>query len=416
MRRRHAMALVGGALSAAALPAMAQTAKPTTLTLATWQLDEPGNSDWWRAVIAAFEKANPDVKIDAQQTPNKDFQTQMTVRYAANRPPDIIQLSTQNIGPYAQEGWLEPLDDRIKGTAYASEWSGLQRATVWDGHTRGILMSNSTYMLFYNEEHLKAAGVTVPTTFQQYLASIPKVTNRDKGVFGVTQVTAEHPTLQDDFLRHIIWQGHELIKNGKYNLSDPAVVATIETYRKVMTANAPQGLSSAIARQLFVDGKIGFLVDGPWVWSWLAKARPEVRPALKMVAAPFPPPIAPGGLTLHISAGIDKARKDMAWRFIEFATTPEWQRQFLILTGQPPGRERDVLTAEDKAANPHLAVIMGPTGARSLNPAEQPIRASMNEFYAAIRRGQLRLLSTAEPTAQILKETEAELQRVVPLG
>ncbi len=412
LRTAGAIGLMAGSL--AALPAFAE---PTTLSFATWQLDEPGNSDWWHAVIAAFEEAHPDITIDAEQIPNKDFATQMTVRFASNRPPDVVQLSATNFPSFAAEGWLEPLDDRIAGTIYETEWSALQEANVWDGHTLAISMSGSTYMLFYNERVLEEAGVPVPTSFDEFVASVPKVTDRDNGVFGLVAVTADYPTISDDFLRFLKWQDQKLVEDGQYNLTSPGVVAALETYRQTVGQNAPLGNVSAIARQLFIDGKAGFLVDGPWVLSWLQKASPEMQPLLHLVAAPFNPPVLPGGLNLQISAGIDDDRKDLAWSFIEFATQPEWQRQFLLMTGQPPAWQGDVLSAEDRAANPVLETILEATkGAVPLHPTEQAIRANSAEFLDIIRNATLRLLTSSDPTAEIMEETQQELERAVPLS
>jgi ABC-type glycerol-3-phosphate transport system substrate-binding protein len=59
----------------------------------------------------------------------------------------------------------------------------------------------------------------------------------------------------------------------------PAVVKAVDQWRQA-TGYAPKGTNSATARQLFIDGKVTFLRDGPWVWGALAKAPADVRPNL----------------------------------------------------------------------------------------------------------------------------------------
>jgi len=410
--------LAGAAIALLAMcaPITAAMAEPTTVTFASWQLEEPGNSDWWKAVIAAFEKQNPDIHIEQQYVPFKDFTNQMTIRFAANRAPDILQLSQQTMPAFAAQGWLASLDPWTKGTEYEKDWSDSQKTNIWDGKTQGLLVSNSAYMLFYNEKILSAAGVSVPKDFTEFVASVPKITKPEAGVFGLAAVTTEHPTAVEDFIRFVRWSGQDIVKDGKYDLTSPGVVAAIDTYRRVVGQNAPLGNNSAIARQLFLDGKTGFLIDGPWFWSWLDKAPPDLRPSLKMIKAPFAPALAPGGITLHIAAGIDDALKDKAWSFIAFAAQPEWQRQYLLATGQPPGRAHDVLTEDDHRKYPHLRLIAEQAmSSQAVFPAVQAIQANFNEFTAIIMRAALRALSTKDDTAAILADAQAELETAIPL-
>jgi multiple sugar transport system substrate-binding protein len=399
--------------SIAALPAQAET----TLDFASWQLEEPGNADWWKAVIAAFEAENTDIKITQTYIPFADYLTQLTVRFASNRAPAVLQISEQNYAAYAAQGWLAGLDDLIKGTDIETDWAAAQKELTWDNQTRGVIVSNSSLMLFYNSKLLEEAGVAVPTSFEEYQAAVAALTNPDAGVFGLSAVTTEHPTVMEDLHRYLGYAGTAAVVDGKYNLTSPEAVAAIETYRKVVGKNAPLGNNSAVARQLFVDGKTAFLVDGPWVWSWLEKATPEMRPNLHMVRTPWDPPQAPGGITLHIAEGLDEETKAAAWKFVLFASKPEWQREYLKITGQPAGRASSVLTEEDVAQFPHLKLIAD-TAADGvpLFPSHQAVRANFNEYSSILRAAALKVLSTDEPVEKILADAQAELERAVPLN
>ena len=407
-------ATVGLGLGVAALPAHAQQ---TTLDFASWQLEEPGNADWWKAVIAAFEAENPDIKINPTYIPFADYLTQLTIRFASNRAPALMQISEQNYGAYAAQGWLAGLDEHIKGTDIETGWAAAQKDLAWDGETRGVLVSNAALVLFYNSKLLEDAGVAVPTSFEEYQAAVAALTKPDDGIFGLSAVTTDHPTVAEDMQRYIGYAGQSVIKDNAYNLTSPEVVAAVETYRNVVGKNAPLGNNSAVARQLFVDGRTAFLVDGPWVWTWLEKATPEMRPNLHMVKTPWEPSQAPGGVSLHIGEGLDEATEAAAWKFIEVASRPEWQRQYLIMTGQPSGRAASVLTEEDVTASPHLQVIAdAATAGVPLFPTHQAVRAYFNEYSAIMRGAALKVLTTDAAVADIMAETQAELERAVPLN
>ena len=78
-------------------------------------------STWWKDLIAAYEKKYPDVKVNIQQVPFAQFVKQMTVRFAAGTPPDIVHLPSRDFASFADQGWLEPLDDRLQDHRHPRE-------------------------------------------------------------------------------------------------------------------------------------------------------------------------------------------------------------------------------------------------------------------------------------------------------
>jgi multiple sugar transport system substrate-binding protein len=174
------------------------------------------------------------------------------------------------------------------------------------------------------------------------------------------------------------------------------------------------GTNSATARQLFIDGKVAFLRDGPWVWGALAKSPADVRPNLRIGALPFP--VTPGGASnsLHIAAKTDAKKKEAVWNFIQMAASPEWQSRY-ALTGSPAPR-RGALKAAELAANPHLRIVNEEAAkARNLFPEVQKVRAEYNDFATLVTKAAMRMISTQEPTQKVLSDLQAELERSVPL-
>jgi multiple sugar transport system substrate-binding protein len=211
----------------------------------------------------------------------------------------------------------------------------------------------------------------------------------------------------------VIGSGADWLKGGKYNFTDPAVVKAVDGWRQSI-AFAPKGTNSATARQLFIDGKVTFLRDGPWVWGALAKSPADVKPNLKIGALPFQ--VTPGGASnsLHVAAKTDAKKKEAVWNFIRMAASPEWQNKY-ALTGSPAPR-KGALTASDLAANPHLKVINDEAAkARNLFPEVQKVRAEYNDFATLVTKAAMKMISTQEPTPKVLAELQAELEKSVPL-
>jgi multiple sugar transport system substrate-binding protein len=320
LRRLHRAVAIA---CAAASVAIASTAHAqTALEFPTWQAEEPGVSTWWKELIAAYEKRYPDVRINLQQVPFAQFVKQMTVRFAAGNPPDIVHLPSRDFASFADQGWLEPLDDRLKGTDIAASWPPLQSEMQWNGRTQGVLLMGYGGVLFYNEQKLKDAKLGVPGNPDEWLAAMKATTDAGKGQFGLATITAEHPNMVVEMASWVIGSGADWLKGGKYNMTDPAVVKAVDNWRQSI-AYAPKGTNSATARQLFIDGKVTFLRDGPWVWGALAKSPADVRPNLKIGALPFQ--VTPGGASnsLHLAAKTDAKKKEAAWNFVQMAASPE---------------------------------------------------------------------------------------------
>ena len=160
------------ALGAALLLALApvpRAAAQTVLDFPTWQAEEPGVSTWWKNLIAAYEKQVSGRQGQYAADSVRQFVKQMTVRFAAGTPPDIVHLPSRDFASFADQGWLEPLDDRLKTTDIPANWPPLQADMQWAGKTQGVLLMGYGGMLFYNDKLLKDAGVGVPKTPDEWL-------------------------------------------------------------------------------------------------------------------------------------------------------------------------------------------------------------------------------------------------------
>ena len=406
--------LAAFALIAAALCPMSASAQNMTLDFPSWQAEDPGFAEWWKALIADYEAKHPGVKIKLYSIPFVNYVNQLTVRFAGRNPPDIVHLPTRNFASFASQQWLEPIDDLIKTTDIPAKWSPLQSEMVWDGKTYGLLLLPYGNLLYYNERILQDAGVKVPTTPAEWLDAMAKTTNRDKGVFGLVTTTAEHPNMFIDAATWVLGEKQDWLKGNKYSFTDPGVVAAMEQFRKSLSY-APPGTNSTVARQLFIDGKAAFLRDGPWVWATLQKAKAETRPSLKMTQLPFPVITGGASNSLHMPAKIDPQKRKLVWEFIALAAAPQWQEKYVQLTGSPAGRV-GIISAEQAKRDPHLAAItQAAEKAENLFPTQRALRENYNEFATLFSRAVVRMMSSSQPTEAILANLQKELNAAVPL-
>ena len=104
----------------------------------------------------------------------------------------------------------------------------------------------------------------MPKTSDELLKAIAATTDVNAGRFGYGAPTNEHPNVFVEIGTWVTGEGASLFKSGQYNFTDPAVIRAIDKFR-VAVKSAPKGTSSEQARQLFIDGKIAMIRDGPWV-------------------------------------------------------------------------------------------------------------------------------------------------------
>ena len=403
-------------LATAAATSLVGVARAQTVTLdfPSWQAEEPGVSTWWRALIAEFEAANPAAKVNLYSIPFAQFVQQMTVRFAGNNPPDIVHLPTRNFAAFASQGWLAPLDDRLARTDIVANWTPLQADMRWDGKTQGILLMGYGSLLYYNERLLNEAGVGVPTTPTEWLAAIERATKRDQGQFGLVATSVEHPNLVVEAGTWVMGQGLDWLRNGRYDFANPAVVAAVDQYRRSMRF-APPGMNSTTGRQLFMDGKAAFLRDGPWIWAFVERAPEAIRPHLKVARVPFPRETGGTSNSIHMAANLALAKRELVWRFMELAASPKWQSEYVLRAASPAPR-RGALPAEAATRLPHLKLLMDAAAtAVSVFPTHPALQESYNEHASLFGRAMMRLITSEEPTANVLANLQRELERAIPL-
>ncbi len=173
--------LVAGLLT----PRIGAGPRETLLRFPSWQQDEPGVSGWWKEQIATFERGHPGVRVEFTKIPLAEHTDKLIAQFAANQPPQIVHIPAQTFFPFADRGWLEPLDRLLDETEVKKTYHPLQaKECVWKGTTYCVLMLNYGYAWVYNEKMLKAAGKPVPRTVEEYIETLKAMTDAKNGQYG----------------------------------------------------------------------------------------------------------------------------------------------------------------------------------------------------------------------------------------
>ncbi len=355
----------------------------------SWQATEPGTSDWWNALIDAFEAQNPGVTIEFTHEPFASYNQTMVTRFAGGNPPDILHLPAANFMVYAQEGWLEPLDEHLADMSdVVNQWTPVQSTCEYEGQTLCIVVLGYGYVLGWNQAAFEEAGLAGPPKNSDELIEYARQLTVDKDgdgaidQYGFVFPTVTHPgveTTATSFLFEADPDGHWVNAEGELN-RDAITTAWTKMRQLIADGSVPLGLDNNGKRQFFVEGRAAMMLEGPWIQGNINSAAPDVQPGLQVASTPFSGTVYGGASNvLAVPADIDPERQELAWKFIELFTSEEWQAKYATIAGQPPARA-GVLDDAFLAENPNMQVFVN-----EANAAKDYIPPGMAENYTRFR-------------------------------
>ena len=169
--RRAAAAAAATATAALLLAGCSATATtpeessgPVKLTFTAW---DP-NMD---KIVDVWNKANPDIQVElVSPSENAD---ELVTKWISQNPtgsnPDVVKVEYQSLPALISNGVVVSLDDY---TDVASHYDKAALSLVqFDGATYGVPQDFAPLVFFYRQDIFDAAGLTVPTTWDEYAAT-----------------------------------------------------------------------------------------------------------------------------------------------------------------------------------------------------------------------------------------------------
>jgi multiple sugar transport system substrate-binding protein len=157
------------------------------VTIKMWMHEHPPRIPLDKAFIAAFEKDNPDIKIDYQVIGASEYATKLITAFAGGSGPDLFNQTVTLVSQYYNAKIIAPIDYAAMGYAdekaltsqYLSGFDGAR----FNGKLYGIPTEVSNYACFTNNAEWQAAGLDpqkdFPTTWEDMVAVAEKLTKRD---------------------------------------------------------------------------------------------------------------------------------------------------------------------------------------------------------------------------------------------
>jgi len=172
----------------AAAPSGEQAAAPVTVKL--WMHNHPPRLPLDEAILAQFQKDNPNIKVESTVIPDQEWDTKLATALASGSGPDLFNQATFAIGEFQKQGILAPIDAKAAGYAdqaavYNAYESGnaLLAGATFDDMLYGLPTELSAYACYTNDDLWKAAGLDpakdFPKTWEALKDVAEKLTVRD---------------------------------------------------------------------------------------------------------------------------------------------------------------------------------------------------------------------------------------------
>lgn len=276
-------------------------------------------------VVADFEDAYPGVDVELANvgTGNDQYIALQNAIAAGSGVPDVAQVEYYALPQFAIAGSLADLTGfgagDLDGTFTPGPWAAVQAG---DG-VYGLPMDSGPMALFYNEDVFEAAGVAVPTTWEEYLDAARAIHAASPGAY------IANDTGDAGFTTSMIWQagGQPYAVDGTdvtIDFTDEGSTRFAELWQQLIDEDllAPITSWSDEWYQGLGDGTIATLTIGAWMPANLESGVAAGAGAWRV--APMPQwesgasaTSENGGSSLAVPEA--SANKELAYAFIEFA-------------------------------------------------------------------------------------------------
>jgi multiple sugar transport system substrate-binding protein len=343
---------------------------------------DPEEIQAYRTLISAYERddgGGPVQLIEASD--REDLLARLSTSFAGGSPPDVFLLNYRFYGQFAARDALEPLQERIEASDAFETGDFFPQALEafrWRGVLTCLPQNVSSLVVYYNRDLFRRFRVAAPKagwSWTEFVIRAVQLTRDAQGrpvSAGDPELGAVRPAIfglgvEPTVIRlaPLVWSnGGELFDDPerptRFALERPSAHVALQEFLKLRTdygvVPSDQDVEAEDDESRFQNGRLAMLLSS-------RRSTPTFRTitAFDWDVAPLPVFRRPAGILHSDAYCMAKASeaKDEAWRFVEFANSPEGQR-IVARTGRTvPSLEAVARSAAflDPAARPRSSHV-----------------------------------------------------------
>jgi multiple sugar transport system substrate-binding protein len=325
-----------------------------------WYSNNEFEVKWGKDMVAAWNAAHPDEKVDAQEIPAGKSSEEVigAAITAGNAPCLVFNTAPVAVPQFQKQGGLVALDSFPDGTQYIKDRTGdlASQYKSSDGKTYQLPWKSNPVVLFYNKDIFTKAGLD-PENPKLATQSEFLDTARTLVKSGAVQ-NAIWPSPASDFFQS--WfdfypfyaansSGTPLVKDSKATFDSDQGKQVAAMFRTLYSENLAS--KEVYQGDSFAEGKAAMSLAGPWA---IAAYKGKVNWGTAPVPGARP---QDDGYTFSDAKNVAMysacKNQGTAWEVLKFATSRDEDGKLLAETGQMPMRKDLTTTYADYfAENP----------------------------------------------------------------
>ncbi|MBC2901775.1 ABC transporter substrate-binding protein [Streptomyces cupreus] len=326
-----------------------------------WDNNGGVRTDIWKEIIADFEKANPDIKVEYVPIAATEVQSKYDTAIQGGGLPDVGGVGAAMLAGIAAQDSLEPVEGRLAESSLNGKLNedmveSVKVAGGSEEHMYSIPTSANNGVLYYRTDLFKKAGLEEPTTWDAFYEAADKLTNSGKNEFGYT-IRGGAGSIAQALDAMYGQSGITTFWNGdKTTVNDPKNVESLEKYAALFKKVTPAAdLNNDFTKMVaqWDSGTIGMLNHN------LGSYQDHVKALGVEKFRGIPQPVGSGGKRVQVSNPVDglglfksSKNKDAAWKFIEFAASHEANSKWNESAGAIPSNTEAAKDAWINEAEP----------------------------------------------------------------
>jgi len=343
---KRVVAILAGLLLLFAAVALTAAPKVVVKTMAYGDNSNPEGVNWLR-IVAAFEKANPDIDIDFELLYDEAYHQKVVARLAAGDVPHLAYM-----GADARWGkpWQEAGQQWNHKPFMDAKYYDLKlippmgpKGEIWE---IPLGTSNICTVLYMNEKLVKSLGFSAPKTYQDIVAMVPAAKAQGLDVVSIDGADgwAWGSCLMSSIIARLSGDPNWVSKAvaGKNKFTDKAFVDSLALIDRMVKDGVISSKSVLVDYGAnlsnFSNEKALFMVQGQWIAGSIEN--PEVANNTLMMAWPKLPgekSATAGSVAAAISVGYgitkagaaDPKVRDAALKFLQYFYSHEETTQRL---------------------------------------------------------------------------------------
>ncbi len=335
--------------------------------------------EWWQfwtdsdikpviqSMVTEFEAANPDIEVELRDLTWANGHEKIVIALAAGRGPDVLELGSDWIAQFADNGQLADLSGYIADDS--ADYQGWSMAT-YEGSVYAKPWILGTRVLFANRDLLRKADFEddfIPVQWADFYKSAQRINSLGDDIYGWGSNAPEKHRLYKKYMP-FFWSfgGQVFSDDGQYVLL--AAMPAIEGLRKykLLHDNTGYVANQRGIEDAFLDGKIGYIISGDWLLKRIRKENRDINFESMLIPGPkFPGFSFMGGEFLAVNAASE--HKDAAMKLIDFITLPENQVRFCMAAQAANPSSRTAQKDEYFTSDEHLQTFI-----KQMNLAKHP--------------------------------------------